>query len=196
MKKLFVMLMCVYGVWGFADDAVNFLKSLEGIVKRNGMHVVYDDANPKNTYWDGKESYEDFAKRCKGKPTIGYGFTAKNMVKKCAITDKEADEHLVIIIKRIRERMSKDIKVSLNSNQEIAIIAFIYNVGYANFLSSTLLKKLNNKDYIGASKEFIRWHFTTVNGRKVVSKGLVNRRFKEKTMFMKNYKPQRGIAYE
>ena len=184
MKLFLMMLMCVCGLVGFADEAVEFLKFREGMVMRDGMHIVYDDADSR-TRWNGEETFAEFKARCKGKPTIGYGFTAKRLVSKCAITDQEANKYLIQIVGRIRSRLRKDVKVELTGHQETALISFIFNVGYGNFLNSTLLKKLNQGDYAGASNEFARWRLTTVNGKKVVSRGLVNRRKLERQMFLK-----------
>ena len=184
MKLFYALLMCFVGLVGFADEAVDFIKLREGTVMRNGMHIVYDDADSW-TRWNGEETFAEFKARCKGKPTIGYGFTSKQIVNKCAITDKEANDNLKAIVERIRARLRKDVKVKLTIHQETALISFIFNVGYKNFLDSTLLKKLNKHDYKGASNEFTRWRFTTVNGKKVVSRGLVNRRKLEKQMFLK-----------
>lgn len=184
MKLFLTMLMCVCGFVGFADEAVEFLKLREGTVMRNGMHIVYDDADSR-VRWNGEETFAEFKARCKGKPTIGYGFTSKRLVTKCAITDKEAHDNLVAIVNRIRVHLRKDVKVELTEHQETALISFIFNVGYANFLNSTLLKKLNAGDFIGAANEFSRWKYTTVKGKKVLSRGLVNRRRFEREMFLK-----------
>ena len=184
MKLFYAFLMCFVGLVGFADEAVEFLKLREGTAMHNGMHIVYDDADSR-VRWNGKETFAEFKARCKGKPTIGYGFTAKRLVSKCAITDQEANDNLKAIVGRIRARLRKDVKVKLTTHQETALISFIFNVGYANFLNSTLLKKLNRSDYVGASNEFARWRLTTVNGKKVVSRGLINRRKLERQMFLK-----------
>lgn len=186
MKKIIMMLMVLMSamVVKANDEAINFLKQVEGSVMRNGYHIVYDDANPK-VCWNGVESFEAFKKRCSGKPTIGYGFTAKNLVSKCKMTQAEVDAELARLVKLCKNRLYKTIKVKLNKNQEIALISFIYNVGGANFAESTLAKKINEGDFVGASNEFARWKYTTVNGKKVVSQGLINRRAKEKAMFNK-----------
>jgi lysozyme len=184
MKKLFLLIVgLVFANAAVADDAVNFLKNVEGAVTRNGYHIVYDDANPK-VRWNGVETFNQFKKRCSGKPTIGYGFTAKNLVSKCQITQAEADAELARLVKLCRIRLYKTVKIQLNKNQETALISFIFNVGGANFAESTLAKKLNNNDFIGSANEFARWKYTTVKGKKVVSKGLINRRAKEKTKFL------------
>jgi lysozyme len=77
--------------------------------------------------------------------------------------------------------VSKLVKVPLSQNQFDALVSFEYNVGYGNFSKSTLLRKLNLKDYIGASKEFDKWVYA--NKKKLT--GLVKRRKSEKELFLK-----------
>ena len=52
----------------------------------------------------------------------------------------------------------------------------MYNIGFGKFAESTLLKKLNNGLYNEVPFELKRWNKTTIDGKKVVSRGLVNRR--------------------
>lgn len=184
MKKLFLIAMSAFIFNLYAEDeAVTFLKKLEGSVITGKNHIVYDDANPK-VKWNGKETFAQFKKRCSGKPTIGYGFTSKELVEKCSITQKSADSELNRLVKIYRKNIYKYIKVKLNKNQEMALITFAYNVGMSNFASSTLVKKINKKDFSSASLEFVRWKYVTVKGKKVISKGLLNRRIKEKMKFL------------
>ena len=72
-------------------------------------------------------------------------------------------------------------KVPLNQNQFDALVSFADNIGNKNFNWSTLLKKLNQSDYEGASLEFGRWNQAS---GKILS-GLVLRRQKEKELFLK-----------
>lgn len=164
------------------NNSVQFLKSVEGTVRQGNLHIVYDDANPK-VKWNGKESFEQFKKRCSGRPTIGYGFTSRKMVEKCFITDKEADAELERLVKLCRTRLYKSVKVRLNSNQETALISFIYNVGGKKFEKSSLLKRINEKKFTVVPVYLGRWKYTRLNGKLVVSKGLVNRRNLEKKLF-------------
>lgn len=53
--------------------------------------------------------------------------------------------------------INDNVTAPLTQNQFDAIADFIYNVGVGNFLSSTLLKKLNAGDMTGASLEFNKW---------------------------------------
>ena len=52
--------------------------------------------------------------------------------------------------------ISDAVKVNISQNEFDALWSFVFNVGAGNFLSSTLLKLLNNGDFHGASGQF-RW---------------------------------------
>ena len=142
---------------------------------------------------NGKElikKYEEFSSTpylCPAKvPTIGYGATyypndKAVTLKDTPITEKQADEMLSFMLVKYENAVSRYISVPLTQNQFDALVSFCYNVGQSNLLSSTLLKKLNNKDYEGASNEFLKWN---KSGGKVLQ-GLVNRRKDEREVFLK-----------
>ena len=71
-------------------------------------------------------------------------------------------------------------KQELTQEMVDACLSFIYNVGGGNFGSSTLVKKLNQKDYCGAGDEFLRWNKAA--GK--VLNGLTKRRNREKDLFL------------
>lgn len=71
------------------------------------------------------------------------------------------------------------VAVPLTDNQFGALVSFTYNLGAANLKKSTLLKKLNAKDYAGATGEFERW--VNAGGKKLP--GLVKRRAAEAALF-------------
>lgn len=54
---------------------------------------------------------------------------------------------------RIRRRL---VSVDLNQNQDDALVSFSCNVGSAALGKSTLLKKLNRRDFAGAQAEFMK----------------------------------------
>ncbi len=58
--------------WEPATSLPEGIKHLEGIVRKGGMHRVYDDEN-KNYVWDGVTPYKQWAKGLTGKPTVGHG---------------------------------------------------------------------------------------------------------------------------
>ena len=71
------------------------------------------------------------------------------------------------------------VEVPLTDNQFAALVSFTFNLGRGNLARSTLLRKLNEKDYAGAAAEFPRWNKA---GGKVLG-GLVERRAAESSLF-------------
>ena len=71
------------------------------------------------------------------------------------------------------------VKVPLSENQFAAVASFCFNLGPGNLAKSTLLKKLNQKDYSGAAAEFGKWN---KGGGKVLA-GLTRRREAEAELF-------------
>lgn len=125
-----------------------------------------------------------------GRWTIGYGHTSGVKAGQ-KITRKQAEQFLKSDLKQFEKGVEKVVKVSLNQNQFDALISFSYNCGLGALQNSTLLKKLNKKDYKGASAEFPRWN--KVNGR--ILEGLKRRRKAERALFDKIlivYEVQRG----
>lgn len=75
------------------------------------------------------------------------------------------------------------IHVPLNQNQFDALMDFVFNVGQANFATSTLRAKLNAGYYKSAAQEFDRWTYGTVNDVKTKLPGLIARRAAERELF-------------
>lgn len=59
------------------------------------------------------------------------------------------------------------------------MVSFVFNTGVAAFAGSTLLKLLNKGQYASVPAQLARWNKGTVNGKKVVLRGLSNRRAAE-----------------
>lgn len=111
--------------------------------------------------------------------TIGYGHTG-DVKPGQTITQKQAEELFKKDLKKYVNAVNKLVKVSLTQNQFDALVSFTYNVGIGAFQNSTLLRKLNAKDYAGASNEFARWN----KAGGTVSNGLIARRKEEKALFL------------
>jgi lysozyme len=121
-----------------------------------------------------------------GVPTIGWGSTRYPDGRRVTLQDKpitraEADTILIGTIGEYEEAVNRYVKVPINQNQFDALVDFAYNAGAKNLLASTLLKKLNSGDYVGAANEFDKWVF----GGGVKLNGLVTRRSNEKALFLK-----------
>lgn len=117
--------------------------------------------------------------------TIGYGHTdmagPPKVTPNLTLTREEGEELLRRDLKKYQAGVERLVKVSLNDNQYGALVSFTYNLGEGNLGKSTLLRKLNQGDYVGASKEFAKWD--KAEGK--VLKGLTRRREAERVLFLK-----------
>lgn len=75
-------------------------------------------------------------------------------------------------------KVKKLVKVNISDEELAAYTSFTYNVGVGNFNASTLLRKLNAGDRIGACNELPKWKYA--KGKELP--GLVKRRDKEKQL--------------
>lgn len=116
--------------------------------------------------------------------TIGYGTikypSGTRVAKGDRISQSDAESYLRSDSKWVDACLDSKVKVKVNQNQFDALASFVYNIGESQFGSSTLLRKLNAGDFTGAANEFDKWVFD--NGKKI--QGLVNRRAKEKSLFL------------
>jgi lysozyme len=117
----------------------------------------------------------------KGNFLKGVGGQAQAYALAGTLTEAEAEsllnKDLVIFVNSVKSL----IKVQVNAHQFGALVSFAYNVGAAALKSSTLLKKLNNNDFVGAANEFIKWN---KSGGKILN-GLTARRKSESELFLK-----------
>lgn len=122
-----------------------------------------------------------------GIPTIGWGNTFYENMKKVtlqdeAITRERADSLFnFLVTTNFVNVVNRLVIVDTNQNQFDALVSFVYNLGSGNFEKSTLLKKVNQSDFIGASLEFEKWN--RASGK--VLNGLIKRRLAEKELFLK-----------
>ena len=87
-------------------------------------------------------------------------------------TDDECLQSLSEELQVHHQQMVRYIKTPITEKEEAAYLSFTYNVGIGAFRGSTLLRKLNEGDRVGACKELPRWNKA---GGKVLN-GLVTRR--------------------
>lgn len=131
--------------------------------------------------WEGCRltAYEDVA----GIWTIGYGHTSAAgapVVKPgMRITQDEANEILRRDLAKFENRVNDLVKVPLTENQFAVLVSFDFNTGALH--KSTLLKKLNARDYNSVPSELMKW--VNAGGKRV--QGLVNRRAAEAGLWAK-----------
>lgn len=120
-------------------------------------------------------------------PTIGWGNTFYENMKKVTmqdgpITREKADSLFnFLVTTNFVNVVNRLVIVDVNQNQFDALVSFVYNIGSRNFEKSTLLKKVNQSDFISASLEFEKWN--KANGK--ILNGLTKRRLAEKELFLK-----------
>ena len=119
-------------------------------------------------------SYYDSA----GVLTIGYGCTT-DVAPGMKITQVQAEERLKVDLKDAEDAVNLLVVVPLSQNEFDALVSFTFNLGQGALRRSTLLKLLNQSDYTGAAKEFLR--FDKADGK--VLAGLSRRRMAEMRLF-------------
>jgi GH24 family phage-related lysozyme (muramidase) len=125
------------------------------------------------------EAYQDVV----GVWSIGYGWTqpvnGRGIHAGMRIDQVTADRLLLSGIGQYERGVEKLIRVPVSQAQFDALVSFAYNLGCRSLADSTLLKKLNQQDYLGAAAEFPRWN----KAGGVVLPGLTSRRLAEKKLF-------------
>lgn len=115
-----------------------------------------------------------------GKPwTIGWGHT-KGVKPGDQITQAQAEAFLREDLAVFEAAVNSAIKRPMTQSQFDAMVSLAFNIGGANFASSTLVKKFNAGDVQGAAAQFPRWK--NANGKEM--KGLVRRRAAERELFL------------
>ena len=115
-----------------------------------------------------------------GIPTIGYGETYGVTMDMPPITEDQAREMLMERLLEFEGAVTGFVQTPLTQNQFDALVCFVYNIGAGAFVKSTMLRKLNAKDYKGAANEFLRWN--KANGVELL--GLTARRKAERDLFL------------
>lgn len=123
--------------------------------------------------------------------TIGYGSTRYHDGKRVKPGDKLANEAQANALFRntlgqYEQAVNQFVKVPLTQNQFDALVSFTYNEGTGALEGSSLLAKLNEKDYEGAAAHFLAWDKITnpTTGEKVACHTLVQRRQEESQLFL------------
>lgn len=112
--------------------------------------------------------------------TIGYGSTGDHVKPGMVITEAQAEELLKKDLARFEKAVAELCPIATD-NQFSALVSLAFNVGEGEggLKTSTLRRKHNEGDYVGAANEFARWRFA--GGRELP--GLVKRRAAEAALY-------------
>jgi lysozyme len=121
------------------------------------------------------EAYQD----CAGNWTIGYGHAGPSVLPGQSISELEAEMLLHSDLAEAVACVNHAVQAVISQNQFDAMVDFCFNAGRGNFTQSTLLRKVNSRDFGCAVAQFALWVHA---GGEVVS-GLVRRRNAEAELF-------------
>ncbi|PWQ98544.1 lysozyme [Leucothrix arctica] len=160
-----------------------------------GIRTLIDSEGSINTIYDDQA----------GLPTIGVGHLLKKSelssskielsdgsiidLRKGKISDRSVERLLADDLIPREKAVYDLVDVSLEQEQFDALVHFAFNVGIGAFRKSTLLKRINARDFDAVPAEIRKWNIVTVGGKKQVSRGLANRREVECAMWEDNCKP-------
>lgn len=100
--------------------------------------------------------------------TIGWGATGSDIGPNTVWTQEQADQRLLRDVFEREEDANQAIRVPMTQGQFDAFVSILFNVGHGSPVRegiirlktgypSTLLRKLNESDYVGTRAEFARW---------------------------------------
>lgn len=132
--------------------------------------------------WEGKENepYRDIA----GVWTVCYGSTGAHVLSGGTRTDEECLTLLDEDVNRFEAAVNRCTPVPKTQNQFDALVSLSFNIGERAYCNSTLARKFNAGDTLGAADQFSAWSYATVNGERRQVRGLLNRRLAERVLFL------------
>lgn len=148
------------------DTGLNLIKAYEGL-----RFAAQSEERP-SAASDGDEVW-----------SVGYGHKATARPG-MTVTETEAARLLAEDIRPIETLIKNSVRAPLNQNEHDALVSLVFNIGEKNFKKSTVLKKLNDGDKLGAAEAFERWTRARVDGKLMKLDGLVRRRAAEKSLFL------------
>lgn len=112
-----------------------------------------------------------------------YGHVDKSLKLGTKRSQEYCDTQFAKDLIKFDAELSKLVKVEYKTPQQhAAVISFCYNVGVANCKNSTMLKKLNAGNHVGACKEIYKWVYAQgkdCRDKKNNCSGIVTRRTEE-----------------
>lgn len=113
-----------------------------------------------------------------GIPTICYGHTGKDVTPGRKATREECEALLRVDLGGSVDGVMRCIGVPMQPYQMAALVSFTFNVGESQLCRSTLARKANLGDWVGACAELSRWTYA----KGIQLPGLVKRRSLERQL--------------
>jgi lysozyme len=124
------------------------------------------------------EAYQDVA----GIWTIGYGHT-RGVYPGMVMTQEQAQQALQDDLLTAEGTVENAVD-DATDNQFAAMVSLCYNIGAANFRTSTVLRDHRAGSYPAAGDAFLLWNKATIDGVLTPVTGLTNRRTAERALYL------------
>lgn len=108
-------------------------------------------------------------------PTIGIGHTGPEVHRGLHWSDERVMEAAKNDVSWAEDAVNQAVTVPLTQDQFDALVEFTFNIGATGFKNSTLVKKLNAGNVVGAADEFLKWNIPEI---------LVPRRYRSREHFL------------
>ena len=115
-----------------------------------------------------------------GHPTQGYGILVGSINVPPITKEESLNRFKKVIPLYINHALRLSPNLATDTNRLVAITSFIYNLGPTAYAGSTLRKKVNKGDWVGAAQQIIRWN----KGNGKVLNGLTRRRVAEASLLL------------
>jgi lysozyme len=126
------------------------------------------------------EAYQDVA----GIWTIGYGHT-QGVRRGMIMTQEQAQQALQDDLLTAEGAVESAVgDAATTDNQFAAMVSLCYNIGAANFHTSTVLREHQAGSYPAAGDAFLLWNKATMGGVLKSVAGLTNRRTAERALYL------------
>lgn len=112
--------------------------------------------------------------------TVGYGHTGPEVAPGMTITEQDAEDILRADLQAFEHCVEQAVGAHVNEAEFSACVSLAFNIGCANFKSSTLVKMIRAGNMQGAADQFPRWNKAA--GK--VMAGLTRRRLAERDLFL------------
>ena len=123
--------------------------------------------------------------------TVGYGTTNRaglpgvRITPETFVSEAQAAEWLRLGLEKFGAQIRPAITAPINENEFGAFVSLAYNIGPKAFKGSSALRHFNAGDKSKAAAAIMLWNKATVNGKRQVLRGLVDRREDEVALFLR-----------
>ncbi|MES2894395.1 MAG: glycoside hydrolase family protein [Pseudomonadota bacterium] len=115
--------------------------------------------------------------------TIGYGHTLTAR-EGAEVSESDAEALLLYDLIAVAHAVNEHVFAPLTQNQFDALVAFAFNIGVENFQRSSVMRRLNEGQFLQAACAMELWRKADFDGERIVVDALVRRRSVEKTLFL------------